>query len=353
MAIKPSSNFVIERGVDGAKVKGVHESLLQESEKDIIFFTENFLGKDHMNFLAVDSPIGPISVSLILVDGQYKAIFRTEKGNQRLSIPSNTVPYPWWRRLFGLGSAMPAILQTLSSDIPAPFIKLCKNPNLPNELLTMEDRQVIRSYKFGLLYAKPGQSAEQELFNNKMEDTSKHFKEFLNFIGERIELKNWKGYRAGLDVNENLTGTHSVYTKWQGYEIMFHVSTLLPFNETEPQQLERKRHIGNDILVVIFQDSDTPIDLDTIDSKQNHVFAVVQPKGDGYAVSFATKQGVPSFTPELPQPPIIQKDTVSRDFLFHKMINGERAAYKAPGFAPKIARTRTVLLKDVAKKFLE
>jgi len=23
----------------------------------------------------------------------------------------------------------------------------------------------------------------------------------LNFIGERIELKNWKGYRAGLDVN--------------------------------------------------------------------------------------------------------------------------------------------------------
>mgnify|MGYP006940040201 CR=1 FL=1 len=31
-----------------------------------------------MNFLATDSPIGPISISLILADGQYKAIFRTE-----------------------------------------------------------------------------------------------------------------------------------------------------------------------------------------------------------------------------------------------------------------------------------
>jgi len=33
------------------------------------------------------------------------------------------------------------------------------------------------------------------------------------------------------------------------------------------------------------------------------------------------------------------------------VINGERAAYKAPGFAPKIARTRAVFLQDVAKKF--
>jgi len=33
------------------------------------------------------------------------------------------------------------------------------------------------------------------------EGHSKAYKEFLNFIGEHIELKNWKGYRAGLDVN--------------------------------------------------------------------------------------------------------------------------------------------------------
>lgn len=34
-----------------------------------------------------------------------------------------------------------------------------------------------------------------------VENTSPHFKQFLNFLGETIELKGWKGYRAGLDVS--------------------------------------------------------------------------------------------------------------------------------------------------------
>ena len=110
-----------------------------------------------------------------------------------------------------------------------------------------------------------------------------------------------------------------MYTKWQGYEVMFHVAPMLPFMEGENiQQLERKRHIGNDILVVIFQDGDAPVDLETFDSKQNHVFVAVRPQGEGYQLSISKKPGVPDFVPELPSPAIIQKDTVSRDFLFHK-----------------------------------
>ena len=34
---------------------------------------------------------------------------------------------------------------------------------------------------------------------------------------------------------------------------MFHVSTLLPFTDTDRQQLQRKRHVGNDIVAVVFQ----------------------------------------------------------------------------------------------------
>lgn len=117
-------------------------------------------------------------------------------------------------------------------------------------------------------------------------------------------------------------------------------------------QLERKRHIGNDILVIIFQDSETPFQLDSIDSKQNHVIALVTPHGDGYKMQVTRKRGVPYFTPDLPAPCYFSKDTVSRDFFLHKMIMGERAAYKAPSFAPKIARTRAVLLKEVAQRFL-
>lgn len=134
---------------------------------------------------------------------------------------------------------------------------------------------------------------------------------------------------------------------------MFHVAPLLPYVEADKQQLERKRHIGNDIVIIIFQqDPSVPYKLQTITSKQNHVICVVSPKGDGYDIIVAPKKGVPPFTPELPEPAHIKKDATSRDFFLHKLVNGERASYKAPSFATKISRTRQVLLFDVAERFL-
>ena len=38
-------------------------------------------------------------------------------------------------------------------------------------------------------------------------------------------------------VSDNATGTHSVYTTFEGHEIMFHVSTLLPYHPENKQQV--------------------------------------------------------------------------------------------------------------------
>jgi hypothetical protein len=57
---------------------------------------------------------------------------------------------------------------------------------------------------------------------------------------------------------------------------MFHVSTLLPFTEREEQQLQRKRHIGNDIVAIVFQETNTPFTPDMITSHFLHAFIVVQ-----------------------------------------------------------------------------
>ncbi|KAI9199796.1 uncharacterized protein BJ171DRAFT_462005 [Polychytrium aggregatum] len=341
-----------------AKITGVHESLLQECEKDIIWYREHFVGKAHHNYLAVDSPRGPLAISLIhdASASTFKVLVRSTQGSERLTVAAQSVPNPWWRKAMGLLPTNESVMQTVSSNIPLQCLKHCKETsksNLPNELLAMEERQVIRSYKFGLTYLGSGQATEEEMFSNKHEHTSQGFKQFLNFLGETIELKGWKGYRAGLDTQSNNTGTHSVYTKWQGYEVMFHVATMLPYAEKDRQQLERKRHVGNDIVVIVYQDTDTPYQLSTNTSHQNHIIAVVQPCGEGYKLCLAPKNGVPPFSPEMPEPPIFFKDAVSRDFFFHKLINGERACYKAPSFAPKISRTRQVLLTELATKFIK
>jgi RAP1 GTPase activating protein 1 len=72
-------------------------------------------------------------------------------------------------------------------------------------------------------------------------------------------------------------GEDSIYTKHCNAEIMFHVSTLLPHSDKDPQQIERKRHIGNDRVAIVFQDELTPFSPSLIKSKVLHVFIIIQP----------------------------------------------------------------------------
>ena len=65
---------------------------------------------------------------------------------------------------------------------------------------------------------------------------------FLDMIGQRVTLAEHSGYRGGLDTQFGQTGQHSVYTEHLGKEIMYHVATLLPFSETDSQQLQRIGH---------------------------------------------------------------------------------------------------------------
>ena len=52
-----------------------------------------------------------------------------------------------------------------------------------------------------------------------------------------MPLHGFKGFLGGLDNERDLTGELSVYTKFQELEVMFHVSTLLPFSPKDSQQV--------------------------------------------------------------------------------------------------------------------
>lgn len=66
-----------------------------------------------------------------------------------------------------MGPSTKDIFAALSRNIPTKNLTLCKDSNLPNDLLAMEERQVIRSYKFGVGYLKKGQSTEEHMLSNK------------------------------------------------------------------------------------------------------------------------------------------------------------------------------------------
>lgn len=93
---------------------------------------------------------------------------------------------------------------------------------------------------------------DQTLIRNQAH-TGEDYERFLGLIGDKIELKGWKGFTGGLDVRENTTGVHSYFTKWNDYELMYHVATMLPMEAGE-QQVQKKRHLGNDIILLVFQE---------------------------------------------------------------------------------------------------
>lgn len=148
------------------------------------------------------------------------------------------------------------------------------------------------------------------------------------------------------------TGTESVYCNFRNKEIMFHVSTKLPYTEGDAQQLQRKRHIGNDIVAVVFQDENTPFVPDMIASNFLHAYVVVQAEGGGpdgplYKVSVTARDDVPFFGPPLPDPAVFRKGPEFQEFLLTKLINAEYACYKAEKFAKLEERTRAALLETL------
>jgi len=182
---------------------------------------------------------------------------------------------------------------------------------------------------------------------------STQFEEFLEFIGTKVTLQGWDGFRGGLDVKTNTTGTHSYYTTCFNTEIMFHVSTLLPFFPYDIQQVERKRHIGNDICAIIFMDGGHSLDLRIFVSEFLHNFAVISPnieksKETGfthYNLLFTSKVEVEACNPILPFPTIFPRNDQFKNFLLTKLLNSERKALQATVFNTKMTRTRKKIIR--------
>ena len=201
------------------------------------------------------------------------------------------------------------------------------------------------------MYCRNGQQTEEEMYNN--EDGGPAFNEFLDLIGSKVRLKNFAKYKAGLCNKNDSTGLYSVYAEYQSNEMMFHVSTLLPFTPNNKQQLPRKRYIGNDIVTVVFQEPEAKPFIPNLKSQFQHVFIVVRALKNGtYSVAVSRAKSVPMFGPPLPAGGIFKKDKAFADFLHAKIINAENAAHLSDKFVSMAIRTRKELLKDLASNYI-
>uniref|UniRef100_A0A665THR2 Rap-GAP domain-containing protein n=1 Tax=Echeneis naucrates TaxID=173247 RepID=A0A665THR2_ECHNA len=295
-------------------------------------YRKHFLGREHLNFFCSDISLGNLLLSVR---------HEEEKGQEQLHVIISQS-----HRL----NVCVCVLQLLCDETAVLHFSPVLYPKASQLIVSYDEHDVNNTFKFGVIYQRFGQVSEEELFRNNEETPA--FTEFLQQLGETVDLQDFKGFRGGLDVCHGQTGTQSVYTVHQQQEVMFHVSTKLPFTEGDTQQLQRKRHIGNDIVAVVFQEEATPFVPDMIASNFLHAFVLVQveepcSESTAYKVSVTAREDVPPFGPPLPNPAIFKKGHRFREFLLTKLINAELACYKSDRFARLEERTRAALLDSL------
>ncbi|XP_012254157.2 GTPase-activating Rap/Ran-GAP domain-like protein 3 isoform X2 [Athalia rosae] len=326
--------------------------VLENPENQTRWYFKYFLGKLHQNYVGSDQERNPIFLSVVLSEGagdrcvpHYRAILWRRTGAQKISLPYL--------------ASKPMTVKQILSNFPG-MDKLDKgpreifSPDIQKDLLLLEEQEGSVNFKFGVVYAKEGQTTDDEMLSN--EKGSPEFHRFLEILGERIRLKGWDKYRGGLDVKGDMTGKESVYTVYAGHEVMFHVSTMLPHSKDNPQQLERKRHIGNDIVNVIYTDDPSVLDSfnpNCIKSQFTHVFAIVSSDSSGWKVAVYCDESVPLFGPSLPCPPVFDDHHTFREFLLVKLINGEKATFNTPTFSQKRERTLDMLIRDLYQEHVQ
>lgn len=245
------------------------------------------------------------------------------------------------------------------TQVSPPLAKLSlervDNPELAEQLTKWELRNVKRAFKFGVLLHLNNQTNEDEMYSNALTDRAV---KFLDWLGDRVKLEGFSFYRGGLDVKKNTTGEYSYFSRLDGYEIMWHVAPLLPFDEQDVQRLEKKRHLGNDVVVVVFSESTEGFKPDCIHSHFNHVFAVVRPlpkqaqtDTQMYEIAFVQKGAVGPYGPFLPDPPVLPRTEEGKKYFLTKLINAERRALEAPVFLEKTMLARRRLIEDMVEHF--
>ncbi|XP_045074692.1 signal-induced proliferation-associated 1-like protein 2 isoform X4 [Coregonus clupeaformis] len=340
--------------------------IIEHIDQGAYYYHKYFYNKDHQNYFGTDENLGPVAVSIRrekLDEGKegaqynYRVTFRTsELTTLRGAILEDAVPST---AKHGMARGLPLkeVLEYVVPELNIQCLRLAtSSPKVPEQLLKLDQQGLSFQHKVGIMYCQAGQSTEEEMYNN--ESASPALEEFMELLGQKVRLKGFTKYRAQLDNKTDSTGTHSLYTTYKDFELMFHVSTLLPYTPNNRQQLLRKRHIGNDIVTVIFQEPGAlPFTPKNIRSHFQHVFIIVKVQNPCtenvcYSVAVTRSKDVPAFGPPIPQGVLFPKSAMFRDFLLAKMLNGENAVHKSDKFRAMAMRTRQEYLKDLAENFV-
>ncbi|KAF2015308.1 hypothetical protein BU24DRAFT_450052 [Aaosphaeria arxii CBS 175.79] len=181
----------------------------------------------------------------------------------------------------------------------------------------------VDGYSVGVVYIGDGQMGQKhEKAILLIDNGSAAYTSFLSDLGTLVRLKGAKINTHGLDVRNDNDGEYTYCWRDRCMELVFHIPTMMPTPESSDEvYASKKRHIGNDFVNIIFNDSGLNYDFNTFPSAFNYVAIVIAPearasfvdrrldsdpegKSRYYKVQVISKPGFPDISPAV-EPKII------------------------------------------------
>ncbi|KAI4158926.1 MAG: hypothetical protein LQ342_007023 [Letrouitia transgressa] len=142
---------------------------------------------------------------------------------------------------------------------------------------TLDRIDTVDGHKAGVIYVAPGQTRESQILANT--SGSDDYEKFLVGLGTKVSLQGASFNTQGLDREYDTDGKYTYAWRDRITEIVFHIPTMMPTNmEYDAHCINKKRHVGNDFVNVIYNESGSPFKFDTFASQLNYVNIVITPE---------------------------------------------------------------------------
>lgn len=157
------------------------------------------------------------------------------------------------------------------------IITLPENDDAVTRAIQAFDRtSALDSHKAGVIFVGERQTSEEEILLNV--SGTPDYREFLEDIGSLRKLKGATFNSQGLDRAEDADGEFTIVWNNEITELVYHITTFMP-NHSDPSLTipNKKRHIGNDFVNIVFNNSGNDFDFNTFPSAFNYVYITISP----------------------------------------------------------------------------
>ncbi|KAI1307708.1 Tuberin [Halotydeus destructor] len=169
----------------------------------------------------------------------------------------------------------PAFGRTVGSDRPH---MLPKNEAIERAIKHFDHITPYETHKIGVLYVGPGQAGDRTAILAN-EHGSTRYMEMLKQMGNLVRLKDIDAqtcYIGGL-AQDGQDGRFAYCWQDSLTQVVFHVATLMPYKERDPNSNDKVRHIGNDHVFIVYNDSGKQYETNILESKYQMASIIVTP----------------------------------------------------------------------------